>query len=274
MGPRAPRRQGRLRRRLGGAAPPERSHSHLGDRLRRPVHQLVPESYDPLLSADGRYLAFLSGASDLLAGESTDGFDGSPGAYLYDRITGALTLLSHRRDTPLVVEAVYSSLVMSADGRYLAFATLAGDLDPTLPPEGTSLYIYDRVAGSYQRVASSSYAGEDLTLSADGRILAIYGFSNGFSYYDRITRAVSTVSGVSVDDGGLALSGDGRYVAFASDNPNLVPGLIRLRGWDSSDIFLLDRTTGTTTLVNQWQGSAVTSLGYASAPLISADGQR
>ena len=230
-------------------------------------------SYDPVLSADGRYLAFLSGASDLVAGESVDGFDGNTGAYLYDRVTGALTLLSHGRDTPLVVETVLTSLTMSADGRYLAFATDAGDLDPNVPPEGPSVYIYDRVAASYQRVTYASFGGLDLALSADGRILAIYGFSSNLSFYDRVTRSLSSV-GIEVDDGDLALSGDGRYVAFATEAAGLAPGLIRLPGWDGTDVYLLDRTTGTATLLNQWQGSAVTSQGFAYGPSISADGHR
>jgi Tol biopolymer transport system component len=231
-------------------------------------------SYDPVLSADGRYLAFLSGASDLIAGESPDGSDGSPGAYLYDRVTGGLTLLSHSRDTPLLVESVLTSLAMSADGRYLAFGTVAGDLDPNVPSVGPTLYIYDRVAASYQRVTYASYAGLSLALSADGRILATYGFNSSLSFYDRVTRTMSAIPGVEVDDGELALSGNGRYVAFATDAPNLAPGLIRLLGWDRTDVYLLDRTTGTAILVNQWQGSAVTSQGFADAPVISADGRR
>src|SRR4029077_4041562 len=93
------------------------------------------------------------------------------------------------------------------------------------------------------------------------------------SFYDRVTRGLSSV-GIEVDDGDLALSGDGRYVAFATESCGRVTGPIRLPGWGGTDVYLLDRTTGTATLVNQWQGSAVTSQGFAYGPSISADGHR
>ncbi len=232
------------------------------------------DSQAPLLSADGRYLAFLSGALNLLPGLSREPIAGA-GAYLYDRITGSLTLLSHRRSTPLTVALLYSRLSMSADGRYVAFGTAAGDLDPSVPASGDSIYIYDRVTASYQRVGSSQIASQGVALSADGGTLAFTGYlDDGPFFYDRVTRTTSQLAGASVADGELALSADGRYVVFAEDDSRrvVVPGLIRLPGWEGNDLYLYDRTSGTATLVNQWWGSAVTTGGYADGPLISADG--
>ncbi len=232
------------------------------------------DSQAPLLSADGRYLAFLSGALNLLPGLSREPIAGA-GAYLYDRVTGSLTLLNHRRSTPLTVALLYSRLSMSADGRYVAFGTAAGDLDPSVPDSGDSIYIYDRVTASYQRVGSSSYSQQPVALSADGRTLAFTGYlDDGPFFYDRVTRTTSQLAGASVADGELALSADGRYVVFAEDDSRrvVVPGLIRLPGWEGNDLYLYDRTSGTATLVNQWWGSAVTTGGYADGPLISADG--
>src|SRR5262249_29416758 len=54
------------------------------------------ESFNPVLSADGRFVAFESSAQDLVAG-----YNPGPGAlfahdvYLYDRATGDITLVSH-----------------------------------------------------------------------------------------------------------------------------------------------------------------------------------
>jgi len=239
-------------------------------------------SFKPVLSADGRYLAFLSGASDLLPGETRDPNDG-PAAYLYDGVTGTRTLLSHPRSSPLTAISVSEDLAMSSDGRYIALATTAGDLDPNAPSNGgPALYVYDRVTGAYQRVASAGYNfQQEVALSADGRMVAfagrgglLPGVGPGLYLYDRMTKSLSFAAEAELADGRLALSGDGRYTAFASETPGLLPGLIRTPGWDGTDIYLYDRVTGTTSLVDQWQGSAVTAAGFAYGPLLSADGRR
>jgi Tol biopolymer transport system component len=232
-------------------------------------------SWGPILSADGRYLAFLSTASNLLPGE----IGGAPGAYLYDRVTGALTLLSHPRSSSLTVAYAYDNLAMSADGRYIALTTSAGDLDAGAGDLGPGLYIYDRVAASYQRVAGVDLPPQKVALSADGRILAFFAGSTvipgdyfGLFLYDRVTRAVSRAAGALI--GSVAISGNGRYVTFSSPTSGLIPGLAHLLIFGSPDLYLFDRVTGATLLVNQWQGSALISQGAADAPYISADGQR
>jgi Tol biopolymer transport system component len=236
-------------------------------------------SYDPLISADGRYVAFLSDASDLVSGAITEG---SLAAYLYDRVTGTTALLSHQRSSPLAAVNVESNLAMSSDGHYIAFAADAGDLDPTATASsGPAFYVYDRVAGAYQRVAYAGGFRPEVALSADGRIVTFTGDYNvlpghgpGLFFYDRVTKALSFASPAEVEPGSLALSGDGRAAVFESSTAGLVPGLIHTPGWDGTDIYLYDRTAGTTTLVNSWQGSTVTTAGYAYGALISADGRR
>ncbi len=242
------------------------------------------ESYNPVLSADGRYLAFLSAASNLIPGEITDP-DGYLAAFLYDRVTGATTLISHLRDSPLAAAAVYSDVSMSSDGRYITLLTGAGDLDPGSPSgDSLVLYIYDRAAGTYQQVSSSlDFYGQVAEISADGRVVAFpggYGVlpntQPGLFLYDRVTRSLSLAAANDYLGGGngtIALSGDGRYVAFASDTPGLVPGLTRAAIWGGTDVYLLDRTTGSTILINQFLGSPVTTAGFAGTPLLSANGQ-
>ncbi|HEX4497560.1 MAG TPA: hypothetical protein VIE43_17940 [Thermoanaerobaculia bacterium] len=241
-----------------------------------------------VLSADGRYLAFLSGSPDLIPGEiPTDPLtSGYLAAFLYDRVTGATTLISHLRDSPLAAAAVYSDPAMSADGRYITLLIDAGDLDPSSPSsDGPALYIYDRVAGTYQQVSSSasfSY-GQAAEISADGRVVVFpsdHGvFPNtqlGLLLYDRVTRSLSLAAAdiyIGAGNDTFALSGDGRYVAFASDTPGPVPGLTRAAIWGGTDVYLLDRTTGSTILINQFLGSSVTTAGFADTPLLSANGQ-
>ena len=163
----------------------------------------------------------------------------APRAYLYDRVTGARTLLSHPRSSPLTAVSVSEALAMSSDGRYIALAIDAGDLDPDAPSNGDpALYVYDRVTGAYQRIASASYNfRQEVALSADGRILAfagrdglLPGVGPGLYLYDRVTKSLSFAARTELADGRLALSGDGRYAAFTSETPGLVPGLTRTPG--------------------------------------------
>jgi hypothetical protein len=116
-----------------------------------------------------------------------------------------------------------------------------------------------------------------VALSADGRILAFFaghtvipGDGFGLFLYDRVTRTVSRAAAAQV--GSIAISGNGRYVTYSSPTAGLIPGLIHLLISGSPDLYLFDRITGTTLLVNQWQGSALTSQGAADNPLISTDG--
>ena len=229
----------------------------------------------PLLSADGRWLLFTSVARDLLPGLISDA-DVYPGAFLYDRLTGALTLLSHPRSDPSTVSAVFSAPAMSTDGRYIALATAATDLDPGVDATGPGIYLYDRAAGAYTRVSGFSFVGSgpELALNGDGSTLAFVG-NNGLIFYDRVPKTLSVPLPAGADQGSLALSADGRYAVFSTfAAEGLIPGLIRLPGWGGSDVYLVDRITGTLTLVNQWQGSPVTTGGWAENPHLSADGQR
>jgi Tol biopolymer transport system component len=65
-----------------------------------------------------------------------------------------------------------------------------------------------------------------------------------------------------------SISADGRFVAFASSLQNLVPGDV----WDTWDIFVRDRATGTTSRQNPGLGGAAAN-GFSCCTSISADGR-
>src|SRR5262249_2006481 len=74
----------------------------------------------PAATDAGRYVAFLSTAMDLVAGQvdSSNSYD----VFLYDRVTGAVTLVSHASTSAATAangEADHVSL--SGDGRYVVF---------------------------------------------------------------------------------------------------------------------------------------------------------
>jgi hypothetical protein len=80
-------------------------------------------SYGSSISSDGRYVAFFSGASNLVAGDTNGVWD----AFVHDRLTGVTTRVSV--DSNGVAgngSCEYPSI--SADGRYVAFASYASNL--------------------------------------------------------------------------------------------------------------------------------------------------
>jgi Tol biopolymer transport system component len=137
--------------------------------------------------------------------------------------------------------------VVSADGRYVVFSALFTNLVPgrlfaTLP----TVLVRDR--WSYR----TEYIGEGVApaISADGRFVAYENrATNQISLRDRAFGTTETISlstaGTPGNAGSLApsLSADGRYVLFTSTSTDLVPGDTNA----SADVFVRDRSTGTTT---------------------------
>ena len=82
-------------------------------------------SFDSSVSADGRYVAFSSFATNLVAGDSNAKED----VFVWDRRTGKITLVSTTADGTQANDQSYFPK-MSANGRYVAFATYATNLVP------------------------------------------------------------------------------------------------------------------------------------------------
>jgi len=218
------------------------------------------DSVNPSISADGRYVAFESDATNLVAGDGNAFKD----IFVYDRQSGTIERVSVDSDG---AEADGPSLrcSLSADGRYVAFMSGAADLvdDDTNPVY--DIFVYDRQNDSIERVSvdSAGAQADDFseipTISADGRYVAfrsnatnlVAGDTNGTFDVFVHDRQSGTTERVSVDSsenqvggmsGFVSLSADGRYVAFESFATTLVMG----DGNGSQDIFVRDRQGGTT----------------------------
>jgi Tol biopolymer transport system component len=195
-------------------------------------------------SADGRYLAFASSATNLIAGQS----DANNGAdvFLFDRVSGTTVLVSHSSAAAATAGNGQSlNPVLSADGGTLAFTTLATDLIPGQAGGGAGIYnvvVFDRGAGTL--ALASHVPGSGTTAG------------NGISYAP-------------------ATSADGRFIAFGSAATNLVGGEVVRDGGFPGEIFLFDRQSGTITLVSHQAGSPLSTgdSGAQSSPAISADGR-
>lgn len=80
-------------------------------------------SYKPAISADGRYVAFTSEASNLVRGDS----NGTADVFVHDRLTGTTELVSRRQDGS-AGNGASRHAVLSGDGAMVAFQSLASDL--------------------------------------------------------------------------------------------------------------------------------------------------
>jgi archaellum component FlaF (FlaF/FlaG flagellin family) len=221
-------------------------------------------SYDPVISSDGRWVAFMSIATNLVPGD-TNGFQD---VFVHDRLTGATTRVSvDSGGTQANGLSVLPSI--SSDGRYVSFESAATNLVPGDTNGFRDIFVRDRVSGMTTRasLASSGAQGNGYSaysaISADGRYVAFYseatnlvpGDTNGFGdvfVHDMVT---GTTTRVSVSSNGAqgnggsafpAISADGRYVAFWSHASNLVLGDTN----GANDVFVHDMVNGSTTRVS------------------------
>jgi Tol biopolymer transport system component len=248
--------------------------------------------YELEVSADGSWIAFTSDSTEQI---------GYRNVFLYERASGAITLVSHAAASP-AAPAGGLFLKMSADGRYVAFASenvfsLAPEIVFFDDRQPFNVFLYDRSTGKVTLVtrttASVPTAGEGIPtdLSADGRYLLFSsgapdlvpgqtGQTGNVFLYDRVsgtTRLVSHAPASPLTGAGGALSGrisaDGRFITFAGSGPDLAPGLVDANG-SFYDIFFVDLQADRVTLVTRKSGTEATTGNHVSFnPVISADGR-
>jgi Tol biopolymer transport system component len=97
------------------------------------------ESQRPSISANGRFVAFESWASDLVVGDENYWSD----VFVADQETGVMEMVSVS-SAGQQADDVNGGAVISADGRYVAFASLAGNLVPNDRNEMFDVYLHDR----------------------------------------------------------------------------------------------------------------------------------
>jgi Tol biopolymer transport system component len=195
-------------------------------------------SWEPAMTPDGRFVAFSSTASNLVAGDTNDAFD----VFLHDRQSAETIRVSVDSAGN---QGTYSSLdsSISSDGQRIAYRSEAPDLVGNDTNGVMDIFVRDREAGETLRVSIGS-GGEQITadadspfISADGRFVAFCTTSENLSgsnvrqaFIHELDTETTTLVSVSTD-GELAsdtvhqvvLSADGTWVAFDSDAPNLVP---------------------------------------------------
>jgi hypothetical protein len=213
----------------------------------------------PAISADGRYVVFVSTATNMVA----DDTNGSKDVFVHDQQTGQTTRVSVASDgTQSNADSWNPSI--SGDGHYVSFNSNANNLVSGDTNGYSDIFVHDMQTGQTTRVSiasdgtqgdSASYAS---SFSDDGRYVVFDSASSNLvsddtnnTYdtfvYDQQTGQVTRVSIASDDTQGNdavnydvpSISTDGRYVAFVSFASNLV-------GDDTNgvpDVFVHDRGT-------------------------------
>ena len=233
----------------------------------------------PSLSADGRYVAFSSSATNLVAGDTNNKED----VFAHDRSTGVTSRISLHTDG---TQGNYDSNgpSLSVDGRYVAFSSSASNLTSGLHsgPGQSQVFIHDRNTGVTTFIGNGlGHFNSASSWSADGRFVAISSIDAGISsssifIHDRDTGINTLVSrstdGTQGNNFSLnpSLSANGRYVAFGSSANNLAAGDTN----SAADVFVHDRNTGKTIRTNHaFDGAESDGNTYATRTALSADGR-
>jgi Tol biopolymer transport system component len=196
----------------------------------------------PTVSADGRYVVFVSEADNLVANDDNDERD----VFIRDRLAGT-TRRASLTSGGVEADAQSNWSVVTDDGSEVLFSSQAYNLGqefyfpPTFPPD--EIYAHDIDGGSLA-LASRNALGDPANdecgddppaVSPDGRHVAfdsyatnlIAGVPEFLSNVYAVDRATGDISLVSVDvDGELfdadadapAISADGRFVAFEANS--------------------------------------------------------
>ncbi len=246
------------------------------------------DSQTAVISPDGRYVAFASTASNLVASD----FNFASDIFLRDRQnsqTRRVSVLSNGAQA----DGRSISPAVSSGGRYVAFQSLATNLVSGDTNSSDDIFLHDTQSGQTLRLSVSSSGaqanGSSMlpSLSASGRLAAFRSLASNLVGGDTndhadifvrdldagLTTRVSIASSGDQANGNsisAVISADGRYVAFISEASNLVSG--DTNGF--RDVFVHDRQTGTTERVSVSSAGAQANDTTNTLLGISADGRQ
>jgi Tol biopolymer transport system component len=240
------------------------------------------------MTPDGRYVAFVSAANNLVAGDTNR----IPDVFVRDLQAGVTVLASVGAQSTNRTYALGSSEApeLTPDGRYVAFFSTATNLVAGAPAGG-DVYVRDLVAGTttwasvgarsavlsaLKKTSATSY---NHALSADGQFVAYeasswagpgqiplglilrYSRASGLTDLVYTNAAVSTASYEDIRS--LDMTPDGRFIAFVANTNNTTTTCVQL--WDA--------TTATASLVSGGPNGQVTTNSTCDWPSIDSTGR-
>lgn len=245
----------------------------------------------PVISGDGRFVAFSSKSAKLVPGDTNKNTD----TFVRDRVTGTTEIVSVS-SSGAQGEGISLPTSISPDGRFVVFNSDAPNLVendgvPTNLEGALDVFVHDRETGETERISvntqgepaqfAPSFGGK---ITPDGRYVAFGSAAQNLDpldtdpTYDIFVRdrELGTTEMVSVKSTGEetrlmtlspSISADGRFVAFDA-NDELTPDDTNR----AADVFVRDRTLGTTTLVSARTDGSVGRAGGVD-PDITSDGR-
>ena len=242
------------------------------------------------LSADGRYLVFLSEATNFVPGDT----NGIADLFVRDQKTGLIRRVN-TSSTGEQANGTSADAVISGNGRYVAFSSLASNLVPGDTNNVRDVFVKDLATGRFNRASvaadgsqatvDNEFTGMPVSISADGRYVAFLTFArllprdtnihSDVYVRDMQTGELDLVS--TAADESLAnfrnhtpsISPDGRYVAFASQASNFVPEDTTI----TMDVYLKDRVTRSIRLVSSNAAGTAGGDDVSVHPVVSAGGR-
>jgi Tol biopolymer transport system component len=239
-----------------------------------------------VISADGRYVAFESSATNLVAG----GTNGQHHVFLRDRVNGTTECVS-LSSTGTEGNSYSAWPAITPDGRYVAFHSMANNLVAGDANYVADVFLRDRLTGTTELVSLSAQGLQGYqpsvaaVLSDDARYVVFISYASHFApghtngthdlyvrdrqlgTTERVSIATNGDSGTT-DSDNASISADGRYVAFQSASSNFFPGDAN----GLNDVFVRDQMLGVTQLVSISLGGT-SGNGESTRAKISADGR-
>ena len=222
------------------------------------------QSFGASISSDGRYVAFISDATNLVEGDTNDKQD----VFVRDRKKGTTVRISVS-NVGEQANADCHEVVITADGRVLAFSSISSTLDENINNRSADIFLCDREAQFVRRITRSRDGYEadhdsgEPSISANGRFVAFYSHATNITpkdtnlapdiyLFDSLTGTTELISVASNrmignrDSRRPRVSADGRFVVFESWADNLVVDDQN----ETPDIFLRDRESKKTICVS------------------------
>ena len=204
----------------------------------------------PSISANGRYVAFTSAAANLVIPDTNATSD----IFVKDLQTGAITLVS-ASSLGEQGQGFSTQPVISPNGQFAAFTSLATNLIPGGTDGGNYLYVKNLQSGALTLIGPASSSAADF--SSDGQYIA-YGSGNNVYLRNLQTGVTQTVMNGAFDP---SVNADGRYVAFSSG------------GYHGVSIQVKDMLSGRVYIASTTSTGGVNTERSSSDPSISDDGR-